>query len=59
VLARGYSLTLTEAGQVIRDAVQTFPGDRVRTHLHRGRIVARVEAMEFEPEPPDDGRSQP
>jgi exodeoxyribonuclease VII large subunit len=50
VLARGYSLTQTEAGAVIRDAAQVRPGDRVRTRLHRGNLVSRVEAMEFEPE---------
>jgi exodeoxyribonuclease VII large subunit len=55
VLARGYSLTQTDAGAVVRDAAQVRPGDRVRTRLHRGRIVARVEAMEFDAEPPAGG----
>jgi exodeoxyribonuclease VII large subunit len=59
VLARGYSLTQTEAGDVLRDAAAVRPGDRVRTRLHRGRIVARVEAMEFEPDPLDAARRQP
>ncbi len=58
VLARGYSLTQTEAGAVVRDAMQVRPGDRVRTRLHRGRIVAKVEALEFEPDGRQDaGRS--
>jgi exodeoxyribonuclease VII large subunit len=51
VLARGYSLTQTAEGMVVHDAAQVRPGDRVRTRLHRGRIVAKVEAMEFDPEP--------
>jgi exodeoxyribonuclease VII large subunit len=51
VLSRGYSVTQTEAGAIIRDAAQVRPGDRVRTRLHRGRTVSRVEAMEFDPEP--------
>lgn len=49
VLARGYSLTQTEHGEVVREAAQVRPGDRVRTRLHRGRLVSRIEAMEFEP----------
>jgi exodeoxyribonuclease VII large subunit len=50
VLARGYSVTQNESGGVIRDAAQARPGDRIRTRLHRGRLVSRVEAMQFEPE---------
>src|SRR5207248_5144159 len=42
VLARGYSVTQTEAGAVVRDAARLRPGDRLRTRLHRGRVVARV-----------------
>jgi exodeoxyribonuclease VII large subunit len=45
VLARGYSLTRTEAGQVIRDATQVRPGERVVTLLHHGRIASRVETV--------------
>jgi exodeoxyribonuclease VII large subunit len=50
VFARGYSVTQTDAGALIRDAAQVRPGDRIRTRLHRGRVVSRVEAMEFDPE---------
>ncbi len=50
VLSRGYSVTQTEIGTVVVDAAEVRPGDRVRTRLHRGRIVSRVEAMEFDPE---------
>jgi exodeoxyribonuclease VII large subunit len=52
VLARGYSLTQTESGAVLRDAAHVRPGERVRTRLHRGGLLARVEAMEFDPDPP-------
>jgi exodeoxyribonuclease VII large subunit len=52
VLARGYSLTQTESGVVLRDAALVRPGERVRMRLHRGRLLARVEAMEFDPYPP-------
>ena len=51
VLSRSYSVTQSEAGGVIRDAAQVRPGDRIRTRLYRGRLVSRVEAMEFDPEP--------
>jgi exodeoxyribonuclease VII large subunit len=50
VLSRGYSVTRTDGGAVLRDAAQVRPGDRVLTRLHRGRLVSRVEAMQFEPE---------
>jgi exodeoxyribonuclease VII large subunit len=45
VLARGYSLTRTEAGQVLRDAAALRPGDRLVTQLWRGRVVSRVEQV--------------
>jgi exodeoxyribonuclease VII large subunit len=51
ILARGYSVTQTEAGALVRDASEVRPGDRIKTRLHRGRLVSRIEAMEFEPEP--------
>jgi exodeoxyribonuclease VII large subunit len=50
VLGRGYSLTRSESGQVIRDAAQVRPGGRLETLLHRGRLMSRVEEVA----PPDD-----
>jgi exodeoxyribonuclease VII large subunit len=44
VLARGYSLTRTETGEVVRSAEQVRPGDRLITTVQHGRIVSRVEA---------------
>jgi exodeoxyribonuclease VII large subunit len=45
VLGRGYSLTRTATGQVVRDAEQVRPGDRLLTLLHRGRLLSRVEEI--------------
>jgi exodeoxyribonuclease VII large subunit len=47
VLARGYSLTrIEDDGSLVRDAAQVRPGDRLRTHLARGRVVSRVESID-------------
>jgi exodeoxyribonuclease VII large subunit len=44
VLARGYSLTRTEADRaVVRRADQVRPGDRLVTTLQHGQIISRVE----------------
>jgi exodeoxyribonuclease VII large subunit len=44
VLSRGYSLTRTEAGQVVvRSSDQVRPGERLVTMVAHGRIVSRVE----------------
>jgi exodeoxyribonuclease VII large subunit len=43
VLARGYSLTRTSEGQVVRDAQQVQVGDAVEIVLHQGGLRARVE----------------
>lgn len=45
VLGRGYSLTQTEAGAVVRDAAQLSAGQRVRTRLLKGEVVCRVESV--------------
>ncbi len=42
VLARGYSVTLDESGQVIRDAEAVGAGQLIRTRLDRGEIESRV-----------------
>jgi exodeoxyribonuclease VII large subunit len=46
VLARGYSLSRSESGQVLRDAEQVRPGDRLTTLLWRGSVVSRVEDVQ-------------
>ncbi len=49
VLARGYSLTRTEAdGVVVRTPAQVRPGDRLVTLVQHGRLISRVEQT---PEP--------
>jgi exodeoxyribonuclease VII large subunit len=46
VLARGYSLTRTEADRrVLRDASAVRPGDRLVTRLCQGEVVSRVEEV--------------
>jgi exodeoxyribonuclease VII large subunit len=42
VLARGYSITYTGAGEVLRDAAQVRPGERLRTALARGEVHSEV-----------------
>jgi exodeoxyribonuclease VII large subunit len=43
VLARGYSLTRRENGEIVRGAEHVTPGERLITLLHHGRITSRVE----------------
>jgi exodeoxyribonuclease VII large subunit len=42
VLGRGYSLTLTASGRIVRSAGQVAVGDDVAVMLHEGRLEARV-----------------
>ena len=43
VLARGYSLTRTDAGQIVRQPSDVTPGDRIVTRLAEGEIASVVE----------------
>ena len=43
VLERGYSITRTADGRVVRQATDVEPGALVATELVRGRITSRVE----------------
>jgi len=43
VLGRGYSLTLTSAGEVVESARQVAVGDDVRVLLHEGALDCRIE----------------
>jgi exodeoxyribonuclease VII large subunit len=47
VLQRGYSITETADGQLLRDAGSVSRGDKVGVRLSRGRIAARVEEVEI------------
>lgn len=44
-LARGYSITCDDQGQVVQDADATLLGQRLITRLHRGELVSRVESI--------------
>ena len=46
VLARGYSLTRDETGQLLRDAGAVARGSRITTQLALGRLTSRVEEAE-------------
>jgi exodeoxyribonuclease VII large subunit len=44
VLARGYSITTdAETGKVLRDAAAVTPAQRLKTRLHKGEVVSKVE----------------
>jgi exodeoxyribonuclease VII large subunit len=43
VLGRGYSITLDEAGHVLRSAADTGPGREITVRLAAGTLAARVE----------------
>lgn len=45
VLARGYSLTETAAGKLVRDVRQLTPGDTVRTRLANGSYQSTITAI--------------
>ncbi len=47
VLGRGYSLTQRDGdGQIVRDAAQLAPGERIATRFARGRCISRVERID-------------
>ncbi|MFP4310535.1 MAG: exodeoxyribonuclease VII large subunit, partial [Nitriliruptoraceae bacterium] len=43
-LARGYSITFDDRGEVVRSVQATPPGARIRTRLADGELVSRVDA---------------
>jgi exodeoxyribonuclease VII large subunit len=44
VLSRGYSLTRTPDGKLLRDAADVQPGDVIVTRIAKGEVISRVEA---------------
>ncbi len=46
VLSRGFSITETDAGEILRNAENVKPNERVRIRLARGKIEARVLSSE-------------
>jgi len=51
VLARGYSITRSASGAIVRDAAALQPGERLATRFARGSAESEVRAIA-----PDDGR---
>lgn len=46
VLERGYSVTQSADGTVVRDTDRLSVGEVVRTRLHRGQVTSRIESIE-------------
>jgi len=46
VLHRGYAIAQDQSGNMLRDAQSTSVGDSIRVRLAKGRLGARVEAIE-------------
>jgi exodeoxyribonuclease VII large subunit len=44
VLARGYSLTMNSAGEILRDAAAVAVGERIVTTLAAGRLESEVKS---------------
>jgi exodeoxyribonuclease VII large subunit len=44
VLERGYSLTVTKDGAVVKDASTLSPGERITTRFSKGEAVSEVVA---------------
>jgi exodeoxyribonuclease VII large subunit len=45
VLSRGYAITLTEQGQVVRRSTDTWPGAALRVLLHEGALEVEVKGL--------------
>ncbi|MCK4283119.1 MAG: exodeoxyribonuclease VII large subunit [Candidatus Brocadiae bacterium] len=52
VLERGYSVTLTSDGRILRSVERVSRGDRITSKLHRGEILSKVVELN---EPPKGG----
>ena len=48
VLGRGYSLTWSAQGKLLRDAGEASPGDALKVMLHKGALNCRVEGIDIE-----------
>lgn len=42
ILERGYSVSFSEKGDILKDATQLVMGDILRTRLHKGSLVSKV-----------------
>jgi exodeoxyribonuclease VII large subunit len=48
VLSRGYALVYGEGGQLLRDAAEVRPGQKIRARLAKGSLAAEVRSTETE-----------
>jgi exonuclease VII large subunit len=48
VLERGYTITRTTGGRIVRSATDVAVGDELITELAAGRVASRVESVEEE-----------
>ena len=46
VLTRGYSITQSEDGRILRDAANAKKGDKLKIRLERGKLNAEVLSSE-------------
>jgi len=58
VLKRGFSITRTEQGRVLRAAGDAQPGQRICTELHDGTLTSRIEGGDI-PKPTPRPRRRP
>lgn len=56
VLARGYSITFDAQGRILRRARQAASGATIRTRLHEGEIISRIERATDEVTDGEGGR---
>jgi exodeoxyribonuclease VII large subunit len=55
VLARGYSITLDEAGRVLRSAAETSAGSSIQVRLAAGALAATVDQVHAETVEQEEG----
>lgn len=48
VLERGYSITCTEDGVILKETSKVPPGTQIRVRLHRGKLICQVTEVENE-----------
>lgn len=48
ILERGYSLTFNQKGELVKEAARVKLGEILRSRLHRGVIVSKVEEVKLE-----------